>query len=129
MNDTHQKLQELNEEIVKTFSTISSIKPQPWHLFFSKQYNNLEDQLLSYRILLDEIDHEIEPHAIIPNDFNSIQMVSGKLSIIYATRNMTLTSLAEAQKLLTNSQSQASFKFTTIVSLAAIVISIFGVVC
>lgn len=126
MNDVHQKLQELNEEIVQTFSTISGISPKPWHVFIGKQFNNLENQLLLYRLRLDELDHEIEPHAIIPNDYNGIQMVSGKLSILYATRNMALTSLGEAQKLLTNAQSQASFKFTVLVSLLAIVISVVG---
>lgn len=124
MNDLNQKLLELNEEIVDSFTTISNIKPRSWHMFFNSQYKTLESLLLSFRKKLDEIDREIEPHTIIPGDYNSIQMVSGKLSIVFATRNMAFTSLGEAQKLLTNAQSQVSFRFTTLVSLLAIVISV-----
>lgn len=124
MNDINQKILELNEEIVNSFTTISNIKPRSWHMFNNAQYKTLENLLLSYRVKLHEIDKEIEPHTIIPGDYNSIQMVSGKLSIVFATRNMAFTSLGEAQKLLTNAQSQVSFKFTTSVSLLAIVVSV-----
>ncbi len=124
MNDLNQKLLELNEDIVNSFTTISNIKPHSWHMFLDSEYKTLEKLLLTFRIKLDEIDREIEPHTIIPGDYNSIQMVSGKLSIVFATRNMAFTSLGEAQKLLTNAQSQVSFKFTTLVSLLAIVVSV-----
>ena len=128
MNNLNQKLLELNEEIVNAFSTISSIKPHSWHIFLNSKYSELDNLLLSFRKKLDDIDREIEPHTIIPNDYNSVQMASGKLSILFATRNMALTSLSEAQKLLTNNQTQVSFKFTTIISLLAIVISIIGAI-
>mgnify|MGYP001824231893 CR=1 FL=1 len=127
MNDLNQKLLELNEEIVNTFSSISDIKPRAWHVFLNSDHQKLEDILLSYRRRIDEIDREIEPHTIIPQDFNGIQMASGKLTMLFSTRNMALTSLGEAQKILSNSQSLASFEFTTTISLLAIVISIIGV--
>lgn len=127
MNDLNQKLLELNEEIVNTFSVISNIKPHSWHMFFNSQYKLLENSLFSFRKRLNEIDREIEPHTIIPNQINDLNMASGKLSILFATRGMTLTSLSEAQKLLTNSQTQVSFKFTTLISLLAIVLSVYSV--
>jgi len=129
MNDLNQKLLELNEEIVNAFTTISNVKPHSWHIFFRSQYISLEKLLLSFRKKLDDIDREIEPHTIILNDYNSAQIMTGKLSILFATRNMALTSLAEAQKLLANTQTQVSLKFTTIISLLAIVISVSGVIC
>lgn len=129
MNDLNQKLLEINEKIVKTFTEISSIKPHAWHVFFGKQYKTHEETLLSYRKEFNEIDREIEPHTIIPGDYNGIQMASGKLSMLFSTRNMALISLGEAQNQLFTTQSQASFKFTTSVSLLAIIIAAFGTAC
>ena len=49
MNDLNQKLLELNEEIVRTFSSISDIRPHAWHVVINSEYKTVEDLLLSYR--------------------------------------------------------------------------------
>jgi len=128
MNDLNQRLLELNDKIVNVFTDISNVKPRAWHILFDSKYRKIENSLFSFRKELHEIDRDIEPQTIIPNDYNSIQMVTGKLSILFSTRNMVLTSLSEAQKILTNNQSQVTFKFTTIISLVAIAVSIISAI-
>jgi hypothetical protein len=44
-------------------------------------------------------------------------MVSGKLSVTFSIRNLTLTSLDEAQKMLSSYEGQAGLKLSTTLSL------------
>ena len=110
-----------------TLDEISNIKPRPWHVINNSQYKAHEGMLRLYRDWHNQIDRMIEPHTIVPGDINGTIMASGKLSMLFSTRNMALYSIDEAQKLLTNAYSLASFQFTTTISLLAIAISVVGV--
>ncbi|MBV1870868.1 MAG: hypothetical protein KUG76_08155 [Gammaproteobacteria bacterium] len=124
MDEISQDLIELNKEIVSTYSDISKLKSRPWYILFNCKIKAIESQLWSFRKKLSELDSSIEPHTKIPTNTNDITAKSGKLSILFATRNMAFSSLGEAQKLLSNLESKISFKFTTLLSVTAIVISI-----
>jgi hypothetical protein len=126
MNEITVDILTLNKEIVETLNSISQFKPRSYHAFFKNRITTFENTLNSYRSSLASLDERITPHAKIPGDFNSIQMCAGKLSIVFATRNIALTSLDEAQKLLSGHDSQAAFKLSTLISLIAIIISVVG---
>jgi hypothetical protein len=128
MNEITADLLALNKKIVETLTAISQFKPRFYHAIatYKTELYEFETILSSYRSSLAALDDRISSHIRIPGDYNSIQMHAGKLSIVFSTRNIALTTLDEAQKLLSAHNSQASFKLSTLVSLAAIVISVVG---
>lgn len=126
MNTITADILKLNKKIVETLTEISQFKPHFYHAIYKTELYEFETVLNSYRSSLAELDDQISLHIKIPDDYNSIQMHAGKLSIVFSTRNIALTTLDEAQKLLSAHDSQAGFKLSTLVSLAAIVISVVG---
>ena len=128
MNEINQNLLELNSRIVATLNELSVFTPRFYHVFKNGKFKGFNSKLSSYRKELIEIDQSLEPHTRIPGDINSVRMVSGKLSVTFSVRNLTLTSLDEAQKMLSSYEGQAGFKLSTTLSLIAIVISTISLV-
>ncbi|MCR9722986.1 hypothetical protein NB567_21545, partial [Vibrio parahaemolyticus] len=128
MNKINKKAMELNKECFSVLNDISEFKPQFYHIFCSKKFHGFEVKLGKLRKQLSELDSEIEPHTNMPDDYNSIQKRSGKLSVAFNTRNIALTTLGEAQRLLSSHEGSAQFKATTIIALIAVFISVVSVV-
>lgn len=126
MNEITADILILNKKIVETLTAISQFKPRFYHAIYKTKLYEFETVLSTYRSSLAALDDRISSNIKIPGDYNSIQMVAGKLSIVFSTRNIALTALDEAQKLLSAHDSQAGFKLSTLMSLAAIVVSVVG---
>ncbi|GLX80227.1 hypothetical protein tinsulaeT_35670 [Thalassotalea insulae] len=128
MNEINRKLLELNNKIVETLNELAEFTPRFYHVFKNGKLKGYSSQLTNFRKALTEIDHSLEPHTKIPGDITSVKMVSGQLSVTFSIRNLTLTSLDEAQKMLSSYEGQAGFKLSTTLSLIAIVISTISLV-
>ncbi len=128
MNNLNKKAMKLNEECFAALNDISEFKPQAYHVFLSKNIQGYELRLRTLRKQLSELDKEIEPHTKMPGDYNSIQMCSGKLSVCFNARNIALTTLTEAQRLLSSHEGSVQFKATTIIALIAVLISMVSVI-
>lgn len=127
MNELNEELMGLNEEIVAILKELSQFKPSFYHAFAKGRLGDYTAALVELREQLSEVDQRLRPHTRIPGDYNSIQMVSGKLSVTFSIRNVVLTTLDEAQKMLNSHESQAGFKLSTNIALLAIVVSVLGV--
>lgn len=127
MNELNEELMEMNEEITSELSELAQFTPRYYHSITKGQLKGFSTSLVGFRERLNDIDQRIRPHTRVPRDINSIQMVSGKLSVTFAIRNVALTTLDEAQKLLNSHESQAGFKLSINLALIAIVVSVVGV--
>ncbi|MBF4270317.1 hypothetical protein EAY71_25995 [Vibrio anguillarum] len=128
MNEINKKAMELNEECFSVLNEISDFKPQFYHLVASQNLSEFESKLRGLREKLSELDKNIAPHTNVPGDYNSIQMGAGKLSVCFNARNVALTTLTEAQRLLSSHEGSAQFKATTMIALIAVIISMISVV-
>ncbi|EQA7837588.1 hypothetical protein ACX843_003569, partial [Vibrio cholerae] len=128
VNEINKRAMELNEECFSVLSEISEFKPQFYHLFNTQKFSDFELKLRGLREKLSELDKDIAPHTNVPGDYNSIQMGAGKLSVCFNARNVALTTLTEAQRLLSSHEGSAQFKATTIIALIAVLISLVSVV-
>lgn len=126
MNDFNDELMELNEQLVAILKELSQFKPRFYHAFAKGKLGKYTTKLVEYREQLNEVDQRIRPHTKVPGDYNSIQMMSGKLSVTFSIRNVVLTTLDEVQKMLNSHESQAGFKLSTNIALIAVVVSVLG---
>ncbi|RBO81862.1 hypothetical protein [Marinomonas aquiplantarum] len=127
MNEFNDELMGLNEQVMAILKELSQFKPRFYHAFVKGKLGEFAISLVGFREQLNDIDQRIRPHTRIPGDYNSIQMVSGKLSVTFSIRNVVLTTLDEAQKMLSSHEAQAGFKLSTNIALLAIIISVLGV--
>lgn len=126
MNEFNDELMRLNEQVVAILKELSQFKPSFYHVFAKGKLGEYTIKLIELREQLSEVDQRIRPHTRVPGDYNSVQMVSGKLSVTFSIRNVVLTTLDEAQKMLNSHEAQASFKLSTNIALVAIVVSVLG---
>ena len=126
MNDFNDELMGLNEQLVAILKELSQFKPRFYHAFAKGKLGEYTAKLVEYREQLNEVDQRLRPHTRVPGDYNSIQMVSGKLSVTFSIRNVVLTTLDEAQKMLNSHEAQAGFKLSTNIALIAVVVSVLG---
>jgi hypothetical protein len=125
MNELNDELMGLNEDVSVVLKGLSQFKPRFYHVFSKGKLWEYTTKLIEFREKLNNLDQRIRPHTEIPSDINSIQMVSGKLSVTFSIRNVVLTTLDEAQKMLSSHEAQAGFKLSTNIALFAIVVSVF----
>ncbi|EIE5874804.1 hypothetical protein LDV99_001631 [Vibrio parahaemolyticus] len=128
MNEINKTAMELNEECFSVLNEISDFKPQFYHILARRKLREFESQLRGLREKLSDLDKDIAPHTNVPGDYNSIQMAAGKLSVCFNARNVALTTLTEAQRLLSSHEGNAQFKATTMIALIAVIISMISVV-
>ena len=126
MNEFNDELMGLNEQIVAVLKELSQFKPRFYHVFAKGKLGEYTTMLVEFREQLNDVDQRIRPHTRMPGDYNSIQMVSGKLSVTFSIRNVVLTTLDETQKMLNSHEAQAGFKLSTNIALFAIVVSVLG---
>ena len=88
MNELNDELMELNEQVVAILKELSQFKPRFYHVFAKGKLGEYAVRLVGFREKLNDIDQRVRPHIRIPGDYNSIQMVSGKLSVIFSIRNV-----------------------------------------
>lgn len=127
MNDINQELLDLNSEIIDLINQLAVFKPRFYHSLNSGKLNIFLKAINTFRLKLIDLDKRIKPHTRIPENYNSIQMVSGKLAITFSIRNQTLISLNEAQKYLNSHDDKSNFKLTIIIAFAAILLSAISV--
>ena len=126
MNEFNDELMELNEQVVSILKELSQFKPRFYHAFAKGKLGEYTVRLVEFRERLNAVDQRIRPHTKIPGDYNSIQMVSGKLSVTFSIRNVALTTLGEAQKMLSSHEALAGFKLSTNIAFLAISVSVIG---
>ena len=127
LNEINKRAMKLNEECFSVLNEISEFKPQFYHLLDTRKFSDFESKLRGLREKLSKFDKDIAPHTNIPGDHNSIVMGAGKLSVCFNARNVVLTTLTEAQRLLSSHEGSAQFKATTIIALIAVLISLWSV--
>lgn len=127
MNDFNNELMELNEQVIEILRELSQFKPRSYHVFAKGKLGKYTAKLVDFRERLNDLDQRIRPYTKIPGDYNSIQMVSGKLSVTFSIRNVVLTTLDEAQKMLNSHEAQAGFMLSTNIALFAVAVSVIGV--
>jgi hypothetical protein len=123
VNEIKDELMSLNGKIITVLSELAEFTPRFYHAVKNDKLKGYASKLTTFRLELNELDKRLEPHTRIPGDINSVTMTSGKLTIVFSVRNLTLTSLDEAQKILSSYEALAGFKLSTSLSLLAIVIS------
>ena len=127
MDELAKKMMSLNGNIVETLSELSAFKPKFFHALFRGEITKYSETLSKYRTQLVELESALQSQTRVPSNYNEVQIVSGQMSIVFSVRNMTLTSLDEAQKMLSSHESISGFKLSTFLALFAILVSLLSI--